>query len=154
MAVDKYGSEILHSLYGRLFGFDGRGFQVGPSGSREPQEPIAAASTLENFGTSVLTGTTAAFTLAAPLAKGINKEIVNASSISTASMAIVRSTALGACSFLPHTSGTTQASDGGQVRINLLNVGSRVVLRSISTSQWAAMSFPQSSLYYTATTSS
>jgi hypothetical protein len=154
MVANRFQDQIQTSVRGRELGLDNDRFLVGPLGWREPLETLTAGTTMETFGTSVLTGTTATFTLLAPEKVGQQKEIINASTISTASMAIVRSTANGACSFLPHTSGTTQAGDGGQVRVNLLNVGSRVVFRAISSAQWAAISFPQSSLYYTATTSS
>jgi hypothetical protein len=155
MAVDKFGSDILKSFYGRQFGLDKLGFLTGHVGAREPQETLTAASTMDNKGTTVLTGTTATFTLAAPLVKGVLKEIINASTISTAAMAIVRSTALGACSFLPLTSGTTAAGGVDDVkRINLINVGAAVRLRSISTSQWAVCDRAGSSLYFTISTSS
>jgi hypothetical protein len=154
MAVDTFGSDILKSFYGRKFGLDKLGFLTGHVGSREPQESVTSASTLDNKGTSVLSGSTATFTLAAPLVKGVMKEIINASSISTAAMAIVRSTALGACSFLSLSSAFGTSAETAAVRINLINVGAAVRLRSISSAQWAPTGMTGSSLYYTNTTSS
>jgi hypothetical protein len=154
MAANRYGAEIQTSIRGRNLGFDNDVFLVGPLGLREPLESLSAASTMETFGTTVLTGSTATFTLLAPEKIGQQKEIINASSISTAAMAIVRSTANGACNFLPVTSGTTEgATEGNVKRLNLINVGARVVLRAISTAQWAPISFG-SSLYFTLSTSS
>lgn len=154
MAANRYGSEIQTSIRGRELGFDNDRFLVGPLGLREPLESLSAASTMETFGTTVLTGSTATFTLLAPEKIGQQKEIINASSVSTAAMAIVRSTANGACNFLPVTSGTTEgATEGNVKRLNLINVGARVVLRAISTAQWAPISFG-SSLYFTLSTSS
>jgi hypothetical protein len=155
MPANRWGAEIQTSIRGRELGLDNDRFLAGPPGFREPLESVSAASTLDSVGTSVLTGSTATFTLLAPEKVGQQKEIINASSISTATMAIVRSTANGACNFLPVTSGTTEgATEGNVKRLNLLNVGARVVLRAISTAQWAPVSFPQSSLYFTISTSS
>lgn len=155
MAANRWGADIQTSIRGRELGFDNDRFLVGPLGWREPFEALTAASTMETYGTTALSGSTAAFTLLAPEKVGQVKEIINASSISTAAMAIVRSTANGACGFLPVTSGTTEgATEGNVKRLNLINVGSRVVLRAISTSQWAPTSFPQSSLYFTLSTTS
>jgi hypothetical protein len=154
MAANKWGEQIRTSKHGRELGLDGGRYLVGVPGMREPFESLTAASTMETFGTSVLSGTTAAFTLLAPQAIGQQKEIVNASSISTAAMAIVRSTANGACNFLPCTSGTTEgATEGNVKRLNLINVGARVVLRAVSASQWAPISFG-SSLYFSLSTTS
>lgn len=154
MAVNDWAGEILKSLVGRRLGLDQEDFIAGVSGYREPLETLTAASTMDTFGTTVLTGSTATFTLTAPKKIGQQKEIVNASSISTAAMAIVRSTANGACNFLPATSGTTEgATEGNVKRLNLLNCGARVVLRAISTAQWAPISFG-SSLYFTMSTTS
>lgn len=154
MAANRYGAEIQTSVRGRELGFDNDRFLCGPLGYREPFESLSAASTMETFGTSVLTGTTATYTLLAPEKLGQQKEIINGSSISTAAFAIVRSTANGACNFLPATSGTTEgATEGNVKRINLINVGARVVLRAVSTAQWAPISFG-SSLYFTMSTSS
>jgi hypothetical protein len=154
MATNRWGSEIQTSLRGREIGLDSDRFLCGIPGYREPLETLTAASTMDSIGTSVLTGSTASFTLLAPEKVGQQKEIINASSISTAAMAIVRSTANGACNFLPVTSGTTEgATEGNVKRLNLINVGARVVLRAISTAQWAPISFG-SSLYFTLSTSS
>lgn len=148
---------ILHSIYGRKFGIQRQDFAVS-KGWIEPYESVAsatAATAIADTGTSLLTGTTGDFTLAAPPARGVTKEIINASSISTATMSIVRSTASGACSFLPCTSGTTAGGDSVDVKkLNLLQVGSAVRLRAISTGQWAVTSIPASSLFFTISTSS
>jgi hypothetical protein len=155
MAANRWATDILTSIRGRLLGIDPDQFLVGPLGYREPLESLSAASTMESFGTTVISGTTASYTLLAPERIGQQKEIVNASSISTAAMAIVRSTANGACGFLPVTSGTTEgATEGNVKRLNLINVGAHVVLRAVSSAQWAPISFPQSSLYFTLSTTS
>lgn len=155
MAANRWGSEIATSIRGREIGLDNDRFLAGLPGYREPLETLTAASTMDSVGTSVLTGTTATYTLLAPEKIGQQKEIINGSSISTAAFAIVRSTANGACNFLPVTSGTTEgATEGNVKRLNLINVGARVVLRAISSAQWAPISFPQSSLYFTLSTSS
>jgi hypothetical protein len=136
MAATRYSTDLQKSIYGRRL------------------ESLTAASTMEGFGLTVLSGSTATFTLQAPERLGQIKEIINASSISTAAMAIVRSTAAGACNFLPATSGTTEgATEGNVKRLNLINVGSRVTLRAISTAQWAPLAFG-SSLYFSMSTSS
>jgi hypothetical protein len=135
MAVDKYGSEILHSLYGRLFGFDGRGFIVGPSGQRTPTEiatTAAAATPLTGFGASALTGSTAAYVLAAPEAIGIEKIVVNASTLSTAVMSLVRSTVNGACAF----AGSTANGAATGVKITLQANACAVRLMAFSTAVW------------------
>lgn len=144
----------LHSIYGKIFGTQKQGFAVA-KGWIEPYESLTAAATMADSGTSVLSGTTAVWTLAAPPARGVTKEVINASSISTATLSVVASTANGACSFLPCTSGTTAGGDSLDVkRLNLLNVGAAIRLRAISTGQWAVTSIPCSSLYFTISTSS
>lgn len=154
MAANRHQSDIQTSIRGRELGFDNDRFLCGPLGYREPFETLAAASTMETFGTTTLTGTTATYTLLAPEKLGQLKEIINASSISTAAMAIVRSTANGACSFLPQTSGTTEgASEGNVKRINLLRCGASVLLRAISSAQWAPVARGTSD-YFTMSTSS
>lgn len=154
MAANRWGEQIQTSLRGRELGLDNDRFLAGPPGFREPFESLTAASTMESFGTTVLSGSTATFTLLAPEKIGQQKEIINGSSISTAAMAIVRSTANGACNFLPCTSGTTEgATEGNVKRLNLINCGARVVLRAVSASQWAPISFG-SSLYFTLSTTS
>jgi hypothetical protein len=152
MPIDKYESQIQHSLYGRKLGLDKEGFAVAVPGVRVPSEFSTAGSTLTNYGISVLSGSTDAWTLPAPQAIGIRKTIVNASTLSTATLSVVRSTANGACSFL-HTTATGGIANGG-TRINLLNVGSAVEMVSISTAVWAVTANVLSSLYYTASTSS
>ncbi len=154
MTATRFQDQIQTSVRGRELGLDNDRFMCGPLGWREPFETLSAASTMETFGTTTLTGTTATYTLLAPEKVGQQKEIINASSISTAAMAIVRSTANGACNFLPVTSGTTEgATEGNVKRLNLINAGARVVLRAISSAQWAPISFG-SSPYFTLSTSS
>ena len=89
MPISNYNP--LHSLYGRKLGLDKDGFLVGHPGARVGVETSTAASTLDNSGTSVLTGTTALHTLGGAVAPGVRKTIINASSVSTATMTIRRS---------------------------------------------------------------
>lgn len=152
MAADEYEDEISKSLYGRRLGLDHGGYLVGTPGIRVPYEASTAGSTIANYGISVLSGSTATWTIQAPLVAGVQKMVVNASTLSTATLSLVRSTANGACSFL----GTTIAGglEGGAVRINLLNSGSAVHLVSVSSAVWAPVANIMSSLYYTNSTSS
>lgn len=155
MALDYWKTKFLTSIHGRKLGVDHNNFLVGQSGAREPFESLTASATMANHGVTVLSGTTAAFTITAPPAVGVYKEIINASSISTAAMAVVRSTASGACVFLPNTSGSTEgATEGNVKRLNLINVGAAIGLRAISSAQWSVVAVPQSSLYYSLSTSS
>lgn len=155
MALNRLGADILHSLVGAQFGLDRHGRLVGHNGVRAPYEDATVGSTIDTNGTSVVTGSTGTVTLAAPLFRGIDKEVIWASTVSTAALALVRSTADGACSFLANTSGTTAAGGNTDVkRINLINVGGVLKLRSISSEQWAISARPASSLYYTISTSS
>jgi hypothetical protein len=133
MAVDKFESQIQHSLYGRRFGFDGNGFAVGTPGVRIPVESLSAASTMAGTGLTVLTGSTATFTLAAPAAVGIEKIILNASTLSTAVMTVIRSTASGACAFL----GSTANGDATGTTLTLQANGASVRLVGITTGVWA-----------------
>lgn len=142
MPMNKYENEMQHSLYGRKFGLDASGFLVGNPGERQPSELTTAASTLTNFGVSVLSGSTADFTLPAPRVPGIIKTIVNASTLSTATMGIVRSTADGfACAFLGSTVAGGMGSTSPAVRLNLVACGAAVTLCSISSAIWAPIGF-------------
>ena len=147
MAVDKYGSAILKSLFGRRLGLDVNDFLVGHSGPRDPSETSTAGSTLPNYGLSILTGSTASHTLNGASAVGVRKVIVNASSVSTATMSVTRGTS--AISFLGSTGG-----DASGAKINLLNAGSNIEMISISTSVWAICGVKPSTLLQSMSTSS
>jgi hypothetical protein len=152
MPIDRYQDEIQTSIRGNDLGFDNQRRLAGMTGNRIPTEFSTAASTLdERGGFAMLSGSTDVWTLRAPLAAGVEKIIANVSTVSTATQSVVRSTALGACSF----SGTTVGSGlaGGGVRINLLNSGSAVRLVSASSAVWVPVSFG-TTLYYTNSTSS
>jgi hypothetical protein len=138
----------LHSIYGHKLGVDKDGFLVGPNGLREGVETITAASTLDNVGVSVLTGTTLSHTLGGAPAPGVRKTIINASTVSTATMSISRSST--AISFMGSTSTDTV---GGGTKLSLLNSGSLVELIAISTSVWAPLTI-KSTLYFHVSTSS
>jgi len=153
MALNRWISSIRTSLRGERLGLDDGEFLVAPKGYREPFESLSAAATMENCGVTVLTGSTATFTLQAPGRAGITKEIINASSVSTAQMAIVRSTANGGCTFLSLSSAFGSSGDQTIVRVNLTNVGAFVKLRAISTSQWAAVGIGSSANYAVSTSS-
>jgi hypothetical protein len=153
MPLTLYSTEIQTSVRGRELGLDNQRRLVGPPDYRTPTELSTAGSTLdERGGLAVLSGSTDVWTLRAPLVPGVNKYVVNASTLSTATMSLVRSTANGACSFL----GTTIAGGiaGGTVRLNLLNSGSAIHLISVSSAVWAPVSNMLTSLYYTNSTSS
>lgn len=153
MAIDRYQDEIQTSIRGNDLGFDNQRRIVGFRDSRVPTEFSTAGSTLDELGgLAVLSGSTDAWTLRAPLVPGVNKYVVNASTLSTATLSLVRSTANGACSFLGSTAAGGLASGG--VRINLLNSGSAIHLISVSSAVWAPVSNILTSLYYTQTTSS
>lgn len=158
MPIDKYESQIQHSLYGRKFGLDSVGYGVGLPGVRIPTEFTTAGSTLTGHGLSVLSGSTDAWTLAAPLVAGVEKIVVNASTLSTATLSVVRSTALGACSFLGTTSAGGIASTAPGIRINLVACGAATRLVSVSSAVWAPVGYTgqiTSSAYtYTVSTSS
>lgn len=147
MAVDKFGGDVLTSIKGRRLGLDGDDFLVGASGVRMPTETVTAASTLADYGLSVLTGSTLSHTLGPPPAVGVVKTIVNASSVSTATMTITRNAATH--SFLGSTGG-----DPDGAAFALLNAGSAVTLVGISSDQWAMSVSKASSLYMTISTSS
>jgi hypothetical protein len=136
----------LHSIYGHRLGVDKDGFIVGPPGARVGAESVASASTLDNTGVSVLTGSTASHTIGGAPAAGVRKTIINASSVSTATMSISRSST--AIAFYGSTGGYL---DGA--KISLLNSGSAVELISVSTSAWAPLS-AKSTLYFHVSTSS
>ena len=158
MAIDKYESQIQHSLYGRMLGLDNRGFLVGDPGERVPTEFSTAGSTLTNYGLSVLSGSTDAWTLTAPRVAGVMKIVVNASTLSTAAMGLVRSTADGACFFLGSSAAGGLGSTNPGVRINLVSAGAAVVMVSVSSAAWAPVSYTGNSTStaytYTNTTSS
>lgn len=147
MAIDKHEDEIQTSLHGRRFGLDPAGYLVGTPGLRMPYEESTAASTLTAYGLSHLTGTTADHTLGGPPAVGVTKTIVNASSVSTATMKITRSSSAIDFYF------STGSNKEGAV-INLLNAGSAVTLIGLTTSRWGLSVSKASSLYFTVTTSS
>lgn len=148
MAVDKYAGDMKTSLHGRRHGLDDNDFVVGSAGSRMPSETVTSASTLANYGLSILTGSTiSGHTLNGPPAIGVTKTIVNASSVSTATMTITRGTS--GISFLGSTGG-----DEDGAAIALLNAGSAVTLVGLSTTQWAMTVSKASSLYMTISTSS
>jgi len=137
----------LSSIRGHRLGLDKDGFIVGPPGLRAGAETISTAALLDNTGISVLTGTTLSHTIGGAPAAGVRKTIINASSVSTATMSIRRSsTAIG---FL----GSTGAGSTDGAAINLLNSGSAVELIAISTSVWAPVS-AKSTLYFHVSTSS
>lgn len=144
MAITNY--RPLHSIYGHKLGIDKDGFLVGPPGARDGVETVTSASTLDSAGTSVLTGTTLSHTLNGAVAAGVRKTIINASSVSTATMSISRGTT--AIAFYGSTGGYL---DGA--KISLLNSGSAIELIAISTSAWAPLA-GKSTLYTHISTSS
>lgn len=123
-------NKFLTSIHGRKLGVDHQGFLVGHPGSRLPYEDSTAGTTLANYGVSVLSGSTATWTLNAPPARGVTKTIINGSSLSTALMSIVRSSSDSGVTF-------TGSTGLGGVKIELNNYGSAVDLVAISTSVWA-----------------
>lgn len=149
MPLSNWADKIRTSIRGRRLGLDDFGFVVGTPGQRHPYESLTSASTMANSGLTVLSGSTATFTLQAPPAIGVEKTIVNGSSVSTAQMTVVRSTAAGPCSFFFST-GTER--DG--VRTDLINSGAAIDLVAVSTSRWGLKSSKGSSLYNTVSTSS
>ena len=155
MAANRFGDDIQTSIRGRELGLDNDRFLCGPRGWREPFETLAAASTMDNFGTTVLTGSTAVFTLLAPEKIGQQKEVINGSSVSTATMSVVRSTANGACSILSLSTqyGALAADAEPAKRLNMLFTGTAITLRAVSASQWAVVSRP-STTFLTMSTSS
>lgn len=159
MAIDKYESQIGHSLYGRQLGLDHGGYLVGTPGHRMPTEFSTGGSTLSNHGLSVLSGSTDSWTLPAPRVAGIRKVILNASTLSTAAMAIVRSTADGYdCAFFGSTVAGGLGSTAPTIRINLVAAGQAVELISVSSRIWAPIGFngniTSSAQTYTLSTSS
>lgn len=129
MAIDQHGDEVLHSIYGRKFGIDKGGHAAGLAGVRMPYEASTAASTLTSYGMSVLSGSTASHTLGAPPAIGVTKTIINASTISTATMTIVRNDS--SVTFLGSSTGSTNG-------VGLTLVGNAAVsLVGISSAAWA-----------------
>lgn len=157
MAIDKYESQIQHSLYGRKFGLDNGGFAVALPGVRIPTEVATtadAATPLTGYGVSALTGSTAQYLLAAPAAIGIEKIVVNASTLSTARMTLVRSTANGACAF----GGSTANGAASGVAITMDGNAASIRLIAISTSVWQPIgnigTFPSTRIAMNITTSS
>ena len=152
MAIDKHASEIVTSIHGRRLGLDSEGHVAGPSGLRAPVETSTAASTLTAYGVSVLTGSTASHTLPAPSADGVMKTVINASTVSTATMTITRATSDYA--ILGSTGGDPEGA-----AFNLLNSGSAMTFVGYYHSAeakyyWAPTISKPSSLYYTISTSS
>jgi hypothetical protein len=132
-ALTDLKNKFLTTIHGRKFGIDHQGFTIGHNGQRLPYEQSTAASTLANYGVSLLTGSSADYTLGAPPAIGVTKTIVNGSSVAAAVMGIVRnsvsigfggSTAVGAL------------SSGVGARLNLVNSGASVQLLAISSAVW------------------
>lgn len=159
MPINEYKDQIQHSLYGRKLGLDANGFAVGVPGVRIPTEISTAPSTMASYGMTAMTGSTGAFwTLGPPMAAGVEKIVINASSASTAVLGIVRSTALGDCSFLGSTSAGGIASTAPGVRITLTACGAAVRLVSVSSAVWAAIGYTgnitSSAFTYNVTTSS
>ncbi len=158
MAYDKYQDEI-YSIRGNDLGFDTQKRLAGHAGVRMPTEFSTAGSTLdERGGLSVLSGSTDAWTLRSPLVAGVEKIVVNCSTLSTATMGIVRSTASGSCFFMGSTSAGGLSSTAPGVRINLVAAGAAVRLISVSSAAWVPVGFTgniTSSAYtYTVSTSS
>ena len=139
---------IVTSIHGRKLGLDFDEQIVGPAGVRMPVELSTATEALRTNGVSALSGTTAVWTLAAPPSLGAMKTIVNASSISTATLSIVRSSSSSGVVF-----GGSTANGGGGVRINLLNNGAAVTLIAISSVAWQPLGL-SSTLSMNVTTSS
>ena len=129
-ALTDFKNKFLTSVHGRKLGIDHQGFTVGHIGQRLPYENSTAASTLANYGTSFLSGSTATFTLNAPPAIGAEKSILNCSSVTTATMTVIRSSSASGVTIL----GSTGV---GGVRINLLNAGAGVTLVAQSSLVWA-----------------
>lgn len=152
MAIDKHGDDILSSIKGRRFGIDSDGHGVGLSGLRAPVETSTAASTLTGYGVSVLTGSTASHTLPKPSANGVIKTVINASTVSTATMTITRATSDYA--ILGSTGGDPEGA-----AFNLLNSGASMTFvgyyhEAEAKYYWAPTVSKPSSLYYTISTSS
>ena len=140
--------DIATSLHGRKLGVDHDGYVIGQVGYRDPVELSTGTEALRTHGLSILSGTTAVWTLGAPPAIGARKTIVNGSSLSTATLSIVRSSSGSGVTF-----GGSTANGGGGVRINLLNNGSGVTLVGVSSAAWLPLNM-QSSLFMTVSTSS
>lgn len=140
--------DIATSLHGRKLGVDHDGYVIGQVGHRDPVELSTGTEALRTHGISVLSGTTAVWTLGAPPAIGAMKTIINGSSLSTATLSVVRSSSGSGVTF-----GGSTANGGGGVRINLLNNGSGITLIGVSTVAWMPLNM-QSSLFQTVSTSS
>jgi hypothetical protein len=140
--------DIAVSIHGRKAGIDHDDQLVGLNGTRRPVELSTGTEALRTHGVSVLSGTTAVWTLGAPPSIGVIKEIANASSLSTATLSVVRSSSSSGVTF-----GGSTANGGGGVRINLLNNGSAIKLIAVSSVAWQPLGM-QSSLFMTVSTSS
>ncbi len=140
--------DIVVSLHGRKAGIDFDDQLTGLNGVRAPVELSTGTEALRTHGVSVLSGTTAVWTLGAPPAIGAMKTIINGSSLSTATLSVVRSSSSSGVTF-----GGSTANGGGGVRINLLNNGSGVTLVGVSSVAWMPLTM-QSSLFQTVSTSS
>jgi len=127
-------NKFLTTIHGRKFGVDHNGFAIGHPGERLPYEESTAASTLANYGVSLLTGSSADHTLNAPPAIGVTKTIVNGSSVAAAVMGIVRASSVGV-GFGASTAADSLAAGVG-ARINLINSGASVQLLAISSAVW------------------
>lgn len=82
MPIDNHDKDIVHSLYGRKFGIDNRGFLTGCPDVRHGTETIltTALSTLAPGGTSILQATAAAvYELVPPSASmvGVQKRVIH-----------------------------------------------------------------------------
>ncbi len=140
--------DIVVSLHGRKAGIDFDDQLTGLNGVRAPVELSTGTEALRTHGVSVLSGTTAVWTLGAPPAIGAMKTIINGSSLSTATLSVVRSSSSSGVTF-----GGSTANGGGGVRINLLNNGSGVTLVGVSSAAWMPLCMA-SSLFMTVSTSS
>jgi len=152
MALDKHDSEILTSLHGRRLGLDNGGYVVGTPGTRLPIESSTATSTLADSGVSYLSGSTASHTLPSPASAGVVKVIVNASSVSTATMTITRDSS-------DHGIWGSTGGDPIGAALSLINAGSAVTLVSIPSTVaagniWALATSPPSTLWQSISTSS
>lgn len=140
--------DMAVSIHGRKAGIDHLDQMVGLNGVRDAVELSAGTEALRTHGVSVLSGTTAVWTLGAPPSIGAKKTIINGSSLSTATLSVVRSSSGSGVTF-----GGSTANGGGGVRINLLNNGSGVTLIGVSSAAWMPLNM-QSSLFMTVSTSS
>jgi hypothetical protein len=151
-ALTDLKNKFLTSIHGRKFGVDHNGFTIGHNGQRLPYEASTAASTLANYGVSAISGSSADYTLNAPPAIGVEKTIVNLSTLSTATMGIVRATSA-EFSF----GGSTAAGAPSGARVNLVNSGAAVRLLATAVDVWtpiASVTGPSSAQTYIVVTTS